>query len=51
MVTELIALRELQEEVEAMLRICFEGMICNLGNHLEVRLPNGQRFKVYLKDA
>ncbi len=51
MVTELIALREMREEVRDMLLTCFEGAVRLSGTSLELILSNGQRFLVSVEKA
>ena len=50
MVAELISVEEMQEEVKAMLTVCFVGNVKNSDDHLEFTLPNGQRFDVYIEE-
>lgn len=50
MVAELISVKEMQEEVAAMLTVCFEGKVTNLGNRLVLTLPNGQCFNIYTEE-
>lgn len=51
MIVEKISLSQLQEEVQAMLNVCFEGTILKLGNMLEMTLPNGQSFLLTLQEC
>ena len=50
MVAELVSVRELTEEMAAMLAVFFEGKIISLGNRLELTLPTGQRFNIYIEE-
>ena len=51
MVEELISTKQMLEEVEAMFSACYEGEIVNLGDSLGIRLPNGQCFRIEIKEV
>ena len=51
MVAEMVHVGEVQEEIGAMIAVCFEGQVVNLGDHLELTLPSGQRFNIYIEEA
>lgn len=46
-----IALRELAEEIGAMLEVCFEGKIIRENERLTLFFPNGQRFAFELREV
>ena len=46
-----IALRELAEEIRAMLEVCFEGKIIRENELLTLFFPNGQRFAFELREV
>ena len=46
-----VALREMAEEIGAMLEVCFEGKIMREGERLTLLLPNGQRFAFELREV
>ena len=50
MVTELISMKQLLREVEAMLSVCYEGEIVNLGDSVGLKLPNGQCFRIEIEE-
>ena len=50
MVTELISMKQLLEEVEAMLSVCYEGEVINLGDSVGLRLPSGQCFRIKIQE-
>ncbi len=50
MVTECVSLKELREEVAAMLAVCFEGKIVRSQDDLVFTLPNGQSFRVRIEE-
>lgn len=41
-----VALEEVLEELEAMLKVCFEGETENANGQLSLKFPNGQRFMI-----
>ncbi len=51
MLAELVRVGEVHEEVAAMFAVCFEGQVINAGDHLELALPNGQRFNIYIEEV
>ena len=50
MVAELLSVKELQEEVFAMLSVCFEGEVVDLGDRVGLLLPNGQCFSIRITE-
>ena len=48
---EKIAAEELAEELEAMLKVCFEGEVNNCGDAVCIMLPNGQKFLIECRCA
>lgn len=51
MVMELISMKQLLGEVEAMLSVCYEGEVVNLGDSIGLRLPNGQCFRIEIQEV
>ena len=51
MVMELISTKQLLEEIEAMLAVCYEGEVINLGDGIGLRLPNGQCLRIEMKEV
>lgn len=48
---EQITLREIREEVAAMLTTCFEGVLTKKSDELIFTFPNGQQFSVLVNRA
>ena len=48
---EKIAAEELAEELEAMLKVCFEGEVSHSGDEVCIQLPNGQKFSIECRCA
>ena len=51
MVAELISVRELKEEVIAIISVCFEGEVVDLGDRVGLILPNGQCFSFRIEEV
>lgn len=51
MTAEKISVAEMQEEVAAMLKVCFEGTVVKLGNMLELTLTCGRSFLVTVEES
>ncbi len=50
MVANEVALKELKEEVADMLSTCFVGAVSDRGEHIELKLCNGQKFRVCVEE-
>lgn len=45
-----VSLEQIQDEVLAMLRVCFEGEAERNGDRFRVILPDGSAFAVYVRE-
>lgn len=46
-----VSVEEMQNEVAAMLRVCFEGSVEESGDKLRIVLPDGSVFDVFVRQA
>lgn len=46
-----VSVEEMQNEVAAMLRVCFEGSVEERGDKLRIVLPDGSAFDVFVRQA
>lgn len=46
-----VSVEEMQNEVAAMLRVCFEGSVEENGDKLRIVLPDGSAFDVFVRQA
>ena len=51
MTVELVAVKEMLEELKAMVAVCFEGNVEICGNSVSLELPNGQKFVIQCREA
>ena len=51
MLAEMIPVKELMEEVTAMLNVCFEGQVVDLDGCIGLILKNGQRFCIRVEEV